>query len=43
MYYGCRGKASQLFRNEVDAMVQNKIINKSFVAYSRENDQSKVV
>lgn len=42
LYYGCREKASQLFRNELDKMMQHKVITKTFVAFSREIGKQKV-
>lgn len=42
LYYGCREKSSQPFRNELDAMMQHKVINKTFVAFSRETGKPKV-
>ena len=41
-YYGCREKTSQPFRNELDAMMQQKVISKTFVAFSRESGKPKV-
>ena len=42
LYYGCRSKASQLFQDEIEAMIEHKVINKLSLAYSRETDKSKV-
>lgn len=42
LYYGCKEKALQPFSSEVDAMVQHKIISKTFIAFSSENGKSKV-
>jgi sulfite reductase alpha subunit-like flavoprotein len=42
MYYGCREKTSQPFRNELDTMMQHKVITKIFVAYSRDTGKPKV-
>ena len=42
-YFGCRERATQPFRNELDSMMQHKVINKVSVAYSRESGKTKVV
>ena len=43
LYFGCRSsKSDDLYSNEINALVESEVINKYYVAYSREPNMPKV-